>query len=286
MGALGKVLTAGASIASSALGMIGQRKRERRAMQNQKDLMNLQQQNQMELNKQGQQLQLDTWDKTNYKAQMKMMKEAGLNPALMYGMGGGGGTTAGSQGGGSAQGGSAPAPQPMNIGNIVEAIKAGMEMALIKSQIPKTETETKAVAASIPKTEAETKNIEAQTTGREIENEILKETKEDAINIIKKDSGIKNNQSLQTEIETIFNYYLSGGEGTLIRKNGSQAYATESAVKESDRYKQYKAGKEKLQAEAQLEQAEVELTQKLRDYGANSTTVNAIISLLRIALGK
>jgi hypothetical protein len=77
--------------------------------------MGLQQQNQMELNKQGNQLQMDMWNKTNYGAQKQKMKEAGLNAGLMYGMSGGGGTTTGSQSGGAAASGSAAAPQALEI---------------------------------------------------------------------------------------------------------------------------------------------------------------------------
>ena len=40
--------------------------------------------------------QFDMWNKTNYGAQMKHLKDAGLNPALIYGMSGGGATTTGS----------------------------------------------------------------------------------------------------------------------------------------------------------------------------------------------
>ena len=45
-------------------------------------------QQQVEANKQlmdyGHAQQLDMWEKTNYPAQVAMMKEAGLNPAMMY----------------------------------------------------------------------------------------------------------------------------------------------------------------------------------------------------------
>ena len=41
-----------------------------------------------------QELGLKMWKDTNYPAQVEMMKAAGLNPALAYGMGGGGGVTA------------------------------------------------------------------------------------------------------------------------------------------------------------------------------------------------
>ncbi|AXH76573.1 MAG: DNA pilot protein [Microviridae sp.] len=40
--------------------------------------------------------QMDMWNRTNYEAQVQHLKNAGLNPALEYGMGGGGGVTAGS----------------------------------------------------------------------------------------------------------------------------------------------------------------------------------------------
>ena len=70
------------------------------------ELMNEQLNNQMGLNQQGHDLQFDMWNKTNAEAQMKHLKKAGLNPALMYKQGGAGGNT-GSQSGGSASGGNA-----------------------------------------------------------------------------------------------------------------------------------------------------------------------------------
>jgi hypothetical protein len=65
----------------------------------------------------GHDLQMDMWNKTNYGAQMQHIKDAGLNPALMYGMSGGGGVTTGSQSGGSAASGSAEQMRPMDLGN-------------------------------------------------------------------------------------------------------------------------------------------------------------------------
>ena len=65
------------------------------------------------------------------------MKDAGLNPALMYGMSGGGGATTGSQGGGSAPGGSQPRQ---------------MDLQLIKAQKENVEADTE-------KKSAETDNI-------------------------------------------------------------------------------------------------------------------------------
>lgn len=97
-----------------AFNMLGAGQQHRR----QKELMDIQFGNQQELNRQGHQLQMDMWNKTNYGAQIEHMKKAGLNPALMYGMSGGGGTTAGSQGGGSAASGSAVQMHPMDMANL------------------------------------------------------------------------------------------------------------------------------------------------------------------------
>jgi len=254
-----------------------QNERERRSMENQRQLMDLQQQNQMELNKQGQQIQLDTWMKTSYPAQMKMMKEAGLNPALMYGMGGGGGTTTGGQGGGSAASGSAPAPQQMDMKAIIEAMKLGVEIANTKADTLKKQAET-------PNIEADTAKKEAETKGQVIKNEIAEASKQDAINIIKQDSAIKSNQSLQTEVETLFDYWVSGGQGNLTHRDGSETYVSESEVKGSERYQKYQEEKRKVEAEADIQKAEAQLNEVLRKYGANNTTVNALMSILRIAI--
>jgi len=123
----------------------------KKQFENQKKLMDLQQQNQMELNKnqeeaqmrlneQGQGLQLDTWNKTNAGAQRKHLEDAGLSVGLMYGKGGAGGATTGSQGGGSAQGGSAASGsaalgKSMDIGSMMQA-------AMMKAQIENINADT------------------------------------------------------------------------------------------------------------------------------------------------
>jgi hypothetical protein len=61
---------------------------------------------------------MDMWNKTNASAQVKHYKDAGLNPALMYGTSGATGTT-GSQGGGSAASGGAPKAPIMDMSNML-----------------------------------------------------------------------------------------------------------------------------------------------------------------------
>lgn len=125
--------SAGIGATTAMLSMIGQRKREDRAMENQKELMGLQFGHQQKLNKQGSDLQYQMWKKTNFPAQVAMLEEAGLSTGLMYGMSGAGGTT-GSQSGGSAASGNAPAPQPMDIDNMVAAAQTAADVKLKEAQ--------------------------------------------------------------------------------------------------------------------------------------------------------
>ena len=55
----------------------------------------------------------EMWDYTNYENQVKHLKEAGLNPALLYGQGGGGGSAAG---GGTAAGVGLPTSTGVGMG--------------------------------------------------------------------------------------------------------------------------------------------------------------------------
>jgi transposase len=144
-------IMAGAQVGGGLLGMIGQRKREERSFAHTKELMELQQQHQKELDEYGQQLQMKTWQETSYPAQVAMLKEAGLNPALLYGNGGSGGVT-GSQGGGNAASGSAPQPQPMpNFMDVAQSLATAAEIALKRAQVKREEEEARKAGAEADK---------------------------------------------------------------------------------------------------------------------------------------
>jgi len=103
--------------------MIGQQGLNQQQFNQEQELMSIQHQNQQQLNQQGHNLQYDMWKKTNYPAQIEMMKEAGLNPALMYGSAGAGGQT-GSQGGGAAAKGSAPQAWKPDMSTMLMGLEA------------------------------------------------------------------------------------------------------------------------------------------------------------------
>lgn len=109
---------AGLGAGGQLLGMLGGHQAGRRNYRDQRNLMDLQHRNQRDLNQQGHDLQFDMWNKTNYGAQVGHMKDAGLNPALMYKGAGPGGTT-GSQGGGSASGGASQMTKAMDMQNML-----------------------------------------------------------------------------------------------------------------------------------------------------------------------
>lgn len=110
-------------------------------MYNQQTLNQQQHHNQQALNQQGHELQMQMWENTNAPAQVGMLREAGLNPALMYKQGGAGGVT-GNQGGGSAQGGNATGGQAMQRRQLMD-----MQNLMMGAQLKKLKADTKLVDA-------------------------------------------------------------------------------------------------------------------------------------------
>lgn len=123
----------GIAAGAQAIGGLMQRKSEKKAA-------TTQYQRTKELQDRAHEQQKEMWNYTNYPNQVKMMKEAGLNPALMYGQGGGGGTTAG-----SGNMGSVSQEQVSNVG--ANAAQAAMMLAQIENV--KADTKVKEKEAAI-----------------------------------------------------------------------------------------------------------------------------------------
>lgn len=86
-----------------------------------------------------QNLAKEMWEYTGYKNQVRQMKEAGLNPALMYGQTGGGGTTSGGAAAGVQQGTSTATAMGL------EAQRLMADIALAQSQAEKNSAEAEKI---------------------------------------------------------------------------------------------------------------------------------------------
>ena len=86
-------------LAGPILGMALSGFNDRRQYNQQERLQNLQIAGNKETTDYNMSKQLEMWRNTSYSAQMEQMKKAGINPGLMYGMGGGGGQSVGSSSG-------------------------------------------------------------------------------------------------------------------------------------------------------------------------------------------
>lgn len=126
--------------------------------------------------------QKELWEATSYPAQVEMLKKAGLNPGLAYGMGGGGGVTANiATAGGDTP--TAPVAQPshgsegmgMMIGQL-GLLKAQQEVLESQADLNKANADkTRGVDTDEAKTRisnilANTENTQVKTAGEKLEN--------------------------------------------------------------------------------------------------------------------
>lgn len=127
--------------------------------------------------------QLDLWNKTGYAAQVRQMKEAGINPALMFKSSGSGGSTniAASNTG-----------QAAAMGNAAMSIENAQNM-LQRQQ--KQESEIKNIEADTEKKLAEKGLVNAETIIAKVEGEFKKESLEESLIMV-----TTNMQKLATDL--------------------------------------------------------------------------------------
>lgn len=131
---------------------------DRRQLQQQQQLQNMQIKGQKEMTDYNFQKQMQMWLDTNYSAQKDQLKKAGLNPGLIYGMGGAGGATTGG-GSGNVQGASAPA----GGGEIRDMMGMGIQYQLLKAQKDNIEAQTKKTLGEAQNLPLQGENIKAST---------------------------------------------------------------------------------------------------------------------------
>lgn len=143
---------------------------------NQLRLMDIQNRYNEQMAKNNQQRNKDLWDYTNYENQKQHIKNAGLNPALMYGMGGGGGVSAnGAQGQGVTQ----PTDRSIEMGLKQQGL--GLQLASIASQVDLNKSQAKKNEAEAEKIsgvdtraqEATIDNLIAQTSNEKVKKGLI-----------------------------------------------------------------------------------------------------------------
>lgn len=149
---------AGQQILNSGMGLLLEGHNDRRQLRQQGKLQALEIQGQQQMTDYNMAKQLQMWKDTNYKAQMNELKQAGLNPGLIYGMSGGGGVTTG-QATGNVTGGKAP-----EGGNeVVNMLGMGIQRELLEAQKANIEANTENIKADTANKPLTGKNIEAST---------------------------------------------------------------------------------------------------------------------------
>ena len=150
----------------------------------QNKLMALQAQQNKELAEFNQGLAKDMWNYTNYENQVKHLKAAGLNPALLYGKSGGGGAS--TSGAGTAGAASIPNAPAMFM---------GLQLEQMKADIAKTKAETAAsYAAAGSKTGVENEKTEEETN--KVKQEIYNLKKQGDI-LLENLTGVKEDNKLK-----------------------------------------------------------------------------------------
>lgn len=155
---------------------------ERKAqMKTAKQMQELQMKGDKEMTDYNMKKQLEMWEATGYGAQVDQMKRAGINPALLYGMGSGGGQTANVETGNvSGQ----HAVTPMASG--------GSEgMGLMIGQMGLLQAQKENIEADTANKKAQATNTGADTENKYLTNEFLSKSMEDRIDIINTDRHLK-----------------------------------------------------------------------------------------------
>lgn len=156
------------------LGLALQNTADRRQLRQQSRLQQLQIQGDKELTDYNAAKQLQMWKATSYPAQMAMLKQAGLNPALIYGSSGPGGMTnlaTGNVASGNAPTGGGEIQGMMGMG-LMNAMQAA-QIENIKANTQKTKAETENVAPTGEQIKMQTKSLAQGITNQQAAAELM-----------------------------------------------------------------------------------------------------------------
>lgn len=212
-------LQVGQSVIGAGMGMLLGKYNDARQLEQERKLQAMQIAGSKELTDYQQMKQLEMWKATNYGPQMEQLKKAGLNPGLIYGMGGGGGATTGSTAGNVGR-----SNAPTGGGEAIAMAQTAAQLGLLKAQkenieadttlkhadatktagidTKEAETRIKSLTEGINETRARTTLADIQRELGEIEVNIQKRSSEDQIRALSYNSDILNSQMEQMRYKT------------------------------------------------------------------------------------
>lgn len=170
-------MMAGANIANTALGQLGStffgKIHDQRQLEQQKKLNKLQIAGNKEMSDYERMQQMKIWNDTNYGAQIKHAKDAGMSISALYGGSGAGGATTGGGGGAGVTGGVAP------DGN--SSTGMGLQMA---SQLALMQAQKENIEADTANKKAGTESTTTQTEGHKVATRVAQTTENETIDKI------------------------------------------------------------------------------------------------------
>lgn len=245
------------------------------------DLMKQQHNYNVDAMKEQEAASLRMFQATGYGAKVRQLKEAGLNPALIYGMGGAGGGTTGNISAPQVSQGSAPNVAAATA-NKTAATGMALQLAKLQSEIKVNES-----VAEVNKAEAEKKSgIDTEKVGQEIAN--LQSTREGQI--LENYNSKLNNAILSAtapdQIHKIKYIAEEAGEQLEIVKNNRQisdatkdaAIAQTHATLHKTLAETLKAESEKKLSDEQAKKIIAEIAQKWTEIGQNYDKMQIEIS--------
>lgn len=199
---MGKALTdfamqAGQQVMGGITGAIFGGINDRRQLKQAKKLQELEMQGARAMGEFNQQQQMEMWHNTNYSAQMAELEKAGLNPGLLYGMGGGGGATAQSTPG-HVSGNEAPKGGGEAVAMAAEAAQLG----LLRAQKENIEADTKDKLANLPVKGATKSKLDVETGLLKLDKSFYEQTFDARINKLDREIELIKQQARKIDQDT------------------------------------------------------------------------------------
>lgn len=166
---------AAGGIINEGMGLMLAGPKRKAQMKTAKQMQDLQMKGQKEMTDFNMKKQMEMWENTGYGAQVDQMKRAGINPALLYGMGSGGGQTANVEAG-NVGGQQAQAPQ---------GVKGGEGMGLMVGQMGLLQAQKENIEADTANKKADAANKGSQTDLNKLDLQFKKDSYEDNLDIIR-----------------------------------------------------------------------------------------------------